>query len=124
TLSPGVERWAEHYSRVGHRNHYLWRWVRQGVEVTTLSGVAPELRNDVCDTKVLGVMLDVLLDDVADRNGDEDLLECLLRLPLGESAPDLSRFSAPEQAYGRFTVEVWQEIQARARRYPRYPEYA
>jgi hypothetical protein len=122
-LSPTLESWAERYARVGRRNHYLWCWARQGVEVTMLPCVAPEWRDHVCDTKVLGVILDVLLDDVADRNGDVAVLEPLLRLPLDGDA-DLSAMPAEQRAYAQFTVEVWQEIHTRARRYPRHAEYA
>src|SRR5438105_9623902 len=64
-LTSALAGWVEGYTRVGHRNAFLWKWYRQGVGVTTLSCVRPELRDIVCDTKVLGVVLDVLLDDVA-----------------------------------------------------------
>jgi hypothetical protein len=123
-LSPELQQWGDRYGKVGHRNPYLWRWARQGVEITMLPCVAPDLRDFVCDTKVLGVILDVLLDDVADRNGDEDLLEALVRLPLGEDKPDLSRFPADVRTYAGFTIDVWREIHARARRLPRYAEFA
>lgn len=123
-LSPALEHWADGYARVGRRNHYLWRWARQGVEATMLPCVAPQLRDEVCDTKVLGVILDVLVDDVADQNGDEQLLECFLSLPLSDGSCDVSCFSPEEQAYALFTRDLWREIHARARRYPRYDEYA
>jgi len=125
-LSPALEYWSTRYAAVGYRqNHYyLWRWARQGVEVTMLSSVTPKLRNEVCDTKVLGVMLDVLVDDVADRNGNEALLECLLNLPVRDDLPDLHGFSVEEQAYAQLVLELWREIHARAHCYPRYEEFA
>ena len=125
-LSPTLEHWSDRYAQVGYRqNHYyLWRWARQGVEVTMLSSVDPKLRDEVCDTKVLGVMLDVLVDDVADRGGNEALLECLLNLPFQGDLPDLRRFSPEEQAYAQLVLELWREIHTRARRYPRYDEFA
>jgi hypothetical protein len=123
-LSPDLMCWAERYARVGKRNLYLWKWARQGVEVTTLPCVSAELRDEVCDTKVLGVMLDVLVDDVADQNGDDLLLEYLLDLPLGRTTIDLTHLPAEQQAYARFTTEVWQAIQTRAQRFPRFQEYA
>jgi hypothetical protein len=57
-LNPDLIRWVDGYAQVGKRNLYLWKWVRQGVEVTTLSCVEKELFDFACDTKVLGVVLD------------------------------------------------------------------
>ncbi|MBI3466220.1 MAG: hypothetical protein HY000_24665 [Planctomycetes bacterium] len=122
-LSPRIRAWSDGYAGVGKRNLYLWKWCRQGVEITMLPCVAPELRDEVCDTKVLGVMLDVLLDDIADRGGDGELLEQLLTLPLGCTTFDFARFPLDQQDYARFTVEVWEEIQRRAQSYPCHAEY-
>lgn len=124
TLSPRLEYWASRYAEVGHRNVYLWKWCRQGVEITTLGCVAPEFREEVCETRVLGIILDVLMDDVADRHGDAALLDKLTSLSFQGRAPDFSEFPPQERAYAEFTVELWQEIISRASRFPCYPEYA
>ncbi len=123
-LSPELESWAREYEKVGRRNTYLWKWARQGVEVTMLPCVDPARRDELCDTKVLGVMLDVLLDDVADHMGDGELLERLLLLPFAYVPLDFSGFSPEKQAYAAFTCRLWQEIIGRARRYPVYEEHA
>lgn len=123
-LSPDLQHWVGQYARVGDRDPYLWRWCCRGVEVTTLPCVPQGMRAELCDTKVLGVMLDVLLDDVADQQGDAALLEHLLSLPSGRAETDLSQFPPDRQAYARFTAEVWNEIQRRVRRYSRFHEYA
>lgn len=122
-LNATLSRWAEGYSRVGHRNHFLWNWVHRAVSLTTLPGVLPELREELCNTKALGVMLDCLWDDVADQGGDRDLLDALLSFPLAQHCPDFRRFSPQWQAYGEFAWEVWQEIMRRAATYPRYQEF-
>jgi hypothetical protein len=123
-LSPNFSQWVDGYARVGRRNPYLWKWCRQAVALTTLPCVRPELREELCDTKTLGVMWDVMLDDVADRNGKGDLLDELLTLVDGRTGPDFSRFSPEEQTYAGFTADLWNEIMTRARRYPRYEEFA
>lgn len=123
-LSPRLQQWTDGYSEVGKRNTYLWKWVRQGVEVTTLSSVSPDLYDEACDTKVIGVILDCLLDDVADQKGDPDLLEQLLDLPFGPAAPKLRRIPAENRAYAEFTFEVWEEIKRRTRRFPFFYDYA
>jgi len=124
TLSPRLEYWASRYAQVGHRNVYLWKWCRQGVEITTLGCVMPEFREEVCETRVLGIILDVLLDDVADRHGDAALLDKLTSLSFDGPAPDFSEFPEKERAYAEFTVEIWQEIVSRASRFPCFPEYS
>ncbi len=123
-LSDDLQRWVDEYARVGDRDPYLWKWCRCGVEITTLPCISPAMREELCDTKVLGVMLDVLMDDVADQHGDETLLEHLLCSPYGRPQSDLSQFAPQQRAYAQFTDAVWQEIQRRVRQYPRFGEYA
>jgi hypothetical protein len=123
-LSSDLLQWVDGYSQVGKRNLYLWKWCRQGVEVTTLSCVAPELFDFACDTKVLGVVLDVLLDDIADRKGDAALLDQLLSLPFSAQRKRLREVAADERAYAEFTIDVWQEIKRRTAQLPRYEKYA
>lgn len=123
-LSPFLTRWSEAYAGVGKRSPYLWNWCRRAVELTTLPCVDPEWHDHVCDTKTLGVLFDVLLDDVADRSGDPAFLEELLAPIDGQRTPDFSRFSAQEQAYAEFASQVWHEIANRAQTYPRHAEFA
>jgi hypothetical protein len=94
------------------------------VEITTLPCVAAEWHDELCDTKTLGVMWDVMLDDVADQGGDPGLLEELLCVTEGTRAGDFSRFPPQQQEYASFTREIWREILHRAERYPRYGEFA
>jgi hypothetical protein len=122
-LNADLMRWVDGYAQVGKRNLYLWKWVRQGVEVTTLSCVSPELFDFVCDTKVMGVVLDVLLDDIADRKGDAELLEQLLGVPFDDRRGRLSNVSADDRAYAEYTLDLWEEIKRRTRRLPCFSQY-
>ena len=122
-FSPTVKRWVEAYSRVGKRTPYLWKWCLHGLELTTLPCVLASLRADVCDTKLLGAMFGVLLDDVADRKGDGNFLEALLDIVSNRAALDFSRFSLRQRCYARVACELWNEYLSRARRYPRYSAY-
>jgi hypothetical protein len=122
-LSSDLIRWVDGYSQVGKRNLYLWKWVRQGVEVTTLSSVPHELFDFACDTKVLGVVLDVLVDDIADRGGDPNLLEQLLGVPFDESRLQLANVRPEDRSYAEFTIDLWQEIKRRTKLLPLFGEY-
>ena len=122
-LNSDLMPWVDGYAQVGKRNLYLWKWVRQGVEVTSLSCLSPELFDFVCDIKVLGVVLDVLLDDIADQKRDENLLEQLLDLPYSAQRKQLSEVPADERAYAEFTLDVWQEIKRRTFQLPLFDKY-
>ncbi|HEV3301037.1 MAG TPA: hypothetical protein VG055_15410, partial [Planctomycetaceae bacterium] len=112
-LSRPLAGWVEGYAQVGHRDPFLWTWARRGVEITRLTCVEPALEDEVGDTKVLGVMLDVMLDDVADHQKDLAFLEHLLNL-LETGGQELKKSLLPHQrAYARFTLDIWNEIQRR-----------
>ena len=123
-LGPTLERWVEWYQEVGDRDKFLWKWVFHAEEITTLSCVPPHWRQQVCETKFLGVMFDVLLDDVADGHGDDEFLEVLLELAFGLARQDFAKFSPQQRRYARFAAKVWGEIRRRARRFPCFAEYS
>ncbi|HET6883986.1 MAG TPA: hypothetical protein VFI31_27785 [Pirellulales bacterium] len=122
-FSEDLAPWIAAYESVGRRRPYIWRWCLHGVELTTLSCVPEQLRREACDTKVLGGMFNVLVDDVADQQGNGELLAALRRLVHGGD-PRFDRFTAAERRYGEFTGQVWAEVWRRAKRYPCYDPYA
>jgi hypothetical protein len=71
----------------------------------------------------MGVMLDVMWDDIADQDGNHTFLEKLLSLPFRAHEIDFSEFSDQEQRYAEFTRRLWLEIENRVRRYPRFAEF-
>jgi hypothetical protein len=123
-LNDGLQPWVDGYAKVGHRNPFLWNWCRRGVEVTMLSCVEPSLQDAVCDARVLGIMLDVLLDDIADHLKDLAFLEQLLGVMETGVRPEAGAFAPHQQAYAAFTMDVWDEIQRRIKQFPRYQEFA
>lgn len=121
-FSPWLAGWIDEYSRVGKRGLYLWQWCLHGVELTTLPCVPPEWRADAADTKVLAGMLNVLFDDVADQQGNGDLLDELLKIT-HQGRPDFRRFSPQDRAYAEFTCRVWEAFWRRVSSYPCYEVY-
>jgi len=123
TLPAELDYWVKEYTKIGHRDAFLWLWCLEGVSLTSLSCVDPHLRGTNNITKVLGVMFDVLTDDIADGCGSPQLLERLLEIPFTETPPDFRSFSPEERAYADLTYRVWDTIITRARSYPRYDEF-
>jgi hypothetical protein len=123
-LSSELASWVDSYGQVGGRTPYLWTWCRQGAEATTLPCVSATMHDELCDTKVIGMMFDVLLDDIADQGGDAELLEQLVGLPLSDNPSEWRDFTNEEQRYAAFSELVWNEVQHRVERFPRYDEFA
>jgi transketolase C-terminal domain/subunit len=122
-LSPELKGWVQRYASVGDRDPFLWNWCLKGVELTCLPCVDPQLRDLNNDTKVIGVMFDVLLDDVADHAKDTTFLEKLLAIPSDGARLELDSLSPEQRRYAEFAAAVWQAIVDRARSYPRYAEF-
>lgn len=122
-FSDELAPWITAYESIGQRGGYIWKWCLHGVELTTLSCVPETLRGDACDTKVLAGVFNVLVDDVADQQGNGDLLTALRKMVHGGEV-SFASFAAYERRYGEFTRQVWDEIWRRAKRYPCYNRYA
>ncbi|QDT49072.1 hypothetical protein Pan258_31190 [Symmachiella dynata] len=122
-LSEEVEAFFDVYSQVGARTRFLWQWCVHGAELTTISNVAPQWRRHVCDTKVLSIMLCVLLDDVADEQGNEPLLEALMKIIEGQPAPAMQNFSAKDRKTAEVTQYLSQIYESRISEYPLHDVY-
>ena len=123
TLPEPLTDWIRRYETVGKRDGFLWNWCLEGVRLTRLSCVDDSLRdaNDV--TKVLGVMFDVLLDDVADASDEADYLEQLIAVATSVHPVDFGSFSLEQRAYAGVASALWETIQSRAGQAPRYAEF-
>ena len=91
--------------------------VRPGARLTTLPCVDPAWHEHANDTKVLSIMLNVLVDDVADRRERSRLLPPLLSVVRG-AEPQMQELSAGERAHVDFTARVRREYWQRVEQYP------
>lgn len=116
--------WIEGYERVGHRSSFIWRWVLRGLEITALTSVPEELQPKTTMIKVLGVMLDCLLDDIADVRQDDAMLAIAAQIPFSkeDEIPGEKQLDFGARQYLAFTRKVWREIQRRSEELPRYKE--
>ena len=122
-LTPFAGRWAAEYSLVGKRPVYLWRWVQYCTKLITLPCVPDHARVHAADTKFLAAMMNVLVDDVADQQGNGPLLAELLRITRDES-PDSGRLRAEDRPYLEFAGRVWREFWKRVSTYPCFAPFS
>jgi len=123
-LPPVLRPYIAAYEAVGHRDSFIWKWVHQGLKLTELPTVAPEWRDHVHIVKFLGVMFDVLLDDVADVRRDRAFLAQLLRVPFALNRIDHSLVAEDDHAYLETTCLIWRSIERLTRELPRNDEFA
>lgn len=115
-LPDAVERFARGWN--GPRDRFIWSWVQEGLELVTLSSVPGEFRRTVAIAKQLGVMLNALMDDVADTSQDYELFERLVVLLLD---PNLDADGANETM--RRAQRLRDDFLALLRTLPRYEEF-
>ena len=122
-LTPQIEEWFQIYAEVGPRGRYLWQWCQHGARLTTLPCVPEELVQHVCETKVLSIMLCVLLDDVADEQGRETLLEILFRIIEPQAGVSLAGLPDADRRWAEVTQQLSATYHQRIREYPGYGNY-
>lgn len=122
-LPAEFDPWVARYGQVGKRNAFLWTWLLHGLDITTLSSVDGGLRRQVLVVKLLSVMLDVLLDDIADVRQDSQMLEEALDIVSGHGvAKNWSHFDPDVVPYFQCIDDIWSEITLRIRALPRFSE--
>lgn len=123
-FSPYLAKWIEAYETAGQRGRFLWQWCLKGVGITTLPSVHPELSQHIMETKMLSILFGTLIDDIADREQDREMLEMAISMA-GEDWPEerLGLWDARRRSCLEVIARIWSEVWGRCRGYPRFPEF-
>ncbi|QUR66273.1 hypothetical protein [Mycobacterium spongiae] len=131
TLSENVNGWVERFSQVNRRDPYLWIWCRAAAEMASLPSIDAELYDHVIDSVILMVIINAVIDDVADHHGRQGFLDALLDIVEGRGGataidPALTRKAvSPLEATTLETLWFfYSTLMQRARSYPRCAEFA
>ena len=120
-FSPYLQTWIKNYESVGQRGRFLWQWCLKGVRMTTLPSVDPELREHVVETKLLGILFCSLIDDIADREQDGEMLEMAIAASADHWAFERLEFwTGRRRAYLEMISSVWKEVWSRCKTYPHF----
>lgn len=124
TLPKTILPYAEMFSRVSERNPFLWKWCHKGAILTTLPCIDRSYFKSVVDTKLIGFMFAVLVDDISDEMQDPVMLNEACKIPMHQESVDFKGFDRHKREYLQTTLEIWNTIMRRVCRYPRYKELA
>lgn len=117
-LAPEIVDLHSLYSEVGRRPLFLWQWAHAACSMTSLGSVAD--REVVATTKVAAIMLNVLLDDLADKFHEREVFEFCSRLLIGV-AQIADWKGAPEwRRYFEVVLGVMNFIRERIQQFPFY----
>src|SRR5688572_22497177 len=123
-FSPYLERWVQDYEKVGQRGRFLWQWCMRGLNLTTLPCVVPKLREHIIESKMLSILYGTLIDDIADREQDREMLEMAMRLGTDEWLMDrLAMWTGRRREYLETIARFWEELWSRCESYPRFTEF-
>jgi hypothetical protein len=125
-LPPVVQSYIDRYEKLGHRNAFLWRWCWRAVEEVSLASVPERWRLHTLSTKLVAIVLNVLLDDLADRPGGGPRFEEAVARLMHPDSPFLRASEdslSPEERYLRLVVDLWQSVEGSARVLPNWERY-
>ncbi len=126
-LPPELQKWVKEYEKVGDRDEFIWKWSYIGLKKLTLPSVSKKYRNLVLEAKFISIVLNVLLDDLADKRKNKNLLEkainiCILRNSVQKDLK-LTLFDKEDQSCLDLIREIWLFLNRTIKRLPRYKEF-
>ena len=123
-FSPYLQTWIKNYESVGQRGRFLWQWCLKGVRMTTLPSVEASLREHVVETKLLGILFCSLIDDIADREQDGEMLEMAVAASSDHWAFERLEFwTGRRRSYLEMISSVWNEVWTRCKSYPQFRSF-
>jgi len=124
-LPPDVQRWVEEYEKVGDRSDFIWKWTYSAVQKITLSSVTEEYKKSIWTTKTISTILNSLIDDLADKRKNKELLQKAVKICLYQDTTFLNDpvLEKTEKEYLQLIKRLWEVLNERLKKYPRYEQF-
>lgn len=122
-LPPELQKWVGEYEKVGERPYFSFPWIYRIVQVIVFPATRKKYKEELWVTKTLIFMFNILLDDVADKTRNKELLDKLLDISFGKPLIKSGQLNQKEKQYFKFAVRLWNYINKTIRKYPRYKEF-
>nr|VFJ51505.1 MAG: hypothetical protein BECKDK2373C_GA0170839_10329 [Candidatus Kentron sp. DK] len=119
-IGPALAPFINRYEQVGERDAFLWKFAWESIDLFTLPCIDPNWREYLLITKMLGAILLVVFDDVADQDRNGEILESLISA-VQQREPE-SKNGAGSQKLA-FVGELWLAIRERRSHMPRHGEF-
>lgn len=126
-LPAELQKLVKEYMKAGGRPAFIWKWVYFLLKKHTLFPMSKKLENQALLAKFSVVMINVLIDDLADKQKNKELLEkaisiCNFQGVLQEGFSGHS-IKFDDQEYIKVIREVWTSFSNTVQNLPRYKEF-
>ena len=123
-LPKDLQEWVDGYKEIGgNRNDFIWVWVYSVSIVITLSCIEGKYKESLYKVKFLLIMFVVLVDDIADKHKDNNVLQELLKIPFDQANIKFEKLDLKERKYIKFTIKIWNYIENVFKNFPRHSEF-
>ena len=124
-LPAELQKWVKEYEKVGERDGFIWKFTYSGWQMFTLSSVQKKYQELVIINKCCNTILNVLLDDLADKGENEDILDGALKIvyPSNNARNVFLNVSKSNLEYLNLIKKVYNFIKKDLKKYPRYKEF-
>jgi hypothetical protein len=128
-LPPELRELVGEYESIrGARSRFIWKWIHRLAPKNTMPFVDDSHAAAVTTDKTILVLFITLLDDLVERRSDYETFDAITGLVrLGGAGADASVPGASDAdidaEYVSFAARVWERLNERIRRGPRYDRY-
>lgn len=117
-FSSALEPWIERYRRTGDRDDFVFRWCYKINKSWVLVPVRTKYETSLEETKTLFNMFIVLVDDISEKRGKEDLLGELVKIPFYPDCVEPTHLSRADREYLEFVRGIWEQIRKNIGAFP------
>jgi len=123
-LPPSFKPWIEEYNEVGgHRDAYLWQIYLMAKKAIDFVPAQDECRESLREANFLVTMYIVFIDDVVDREQNQELFSVLARTPFAENRSRPEDLKGKEKDCVAFCEKLWDHVISIIEEYPAYKEF-
>ncbi len=116
-----LQKWVQKYEKVGDRDPFIWSWTYSAMKKLTLSSVIDEYRTSVLTTKSISIILNTVMDDIADRKKNKKLLNAAIDICY--SPQNIQAYSSEFSEYLGLIKGLWETLNNNLKDYPKYKEF-
>jgi len=128
-LSKEILQLIQEYENIGgERDIFLWKWLRYLTGSRDpgfmFSTVPKEYTSSVADVKTTLILFIALIDDLADKYKNKQLLKEEMKIPFNKSEISFGYIkNEKELNLLKFTMSVWDYVESTLKTYPNYQEF-